>query len=247
MLYPYGYIKGTLGTDGDAVDVFVGIDENSDKVFVITTNKAPDFKEIDEQKIMLGFSSEAQAKLAFLKHYSDKRFFRGITTLSMDSFKGKLKTLRGKLIKSSLIGCDNSDKISVISDVCTVRSEHMKTAQEQLEDVAKALSSLAVNGFAKQARQAQARDNYTAAMEWKAGIAQEQPGVGSTRVAEPTEPTAVPVRSLHNAPSHTTPGDAEIYKSCTGCGRMVKSLASCLTRSCQEGRKGEAGPHWKRG
>lgn len=102
MKYPYGYIRGTLGIDGDAVDVFIGKDKESDKVFIVTQNKAPSFKAIDEQKILLGFSSIEAAKVAYLAHYDNTKFFRNIKEMSLDDFKQKLKTHKGALIKGRL-------------------------------------------------------------------------------------------------------------------------------------------------
>lgn len=96
MQYPYGYIRGTVGMDGDHVDVFVGPNEDAFFVYVITTNKAPDFKEVDEQKCMLGFDNADDAKAAFHAHYNDVRFFREMKTLPFSEFKDKaLKTPEG--------------------------------------------------------------------------------------------------------------------------------------------------------
>lgn len=89
MKHPYGYIRRTKGLDGDHVDCFIGPNENAPIVYVITTNKGPDFKEIDEQKCMLGFDSAEAAKDAFLAHYTDKRFFRSMKAISYEKFKEK--------------------------------------------------------------------------------------------------------------------------------------------------------------
>lgn len=96
MKYPYGYIRKTEGLDGDHVDCFIGPDENADTVYVVTTNKPPDFKQIDEEKCMLGFKNAETAKQAFLDHYSDARFFRKMSAMPFDTFKEKvLKTANG--------------------------------------------------------------------------------------------------------------------------------------------------------
>jgi len=99
MKYPYGYIRGTLGTDGDEVDVFVGPKKDSTKVFVVTQMKKPGFKEVDEQKVMLGFHSATEAKQAYLDHYNDPKFFGSMKEFHMDDFKQKLTSHKGKLIK----------------------------------------------------------------------------------------------------------------------------------------------------
>lgn len=99
MRIPYGYVTGTLGLDGDAVDVFVGPAKTSSKVFVITQMTRPEFKKIDEQKVMLGFDSPEKAKEAYLQHFNDARFFGSMKEISLEEFREKLKTHRGKLIK----------------------------------------------------------------------------------------------------------------------------------------------------
>jgi hypothetical protein len=119
MQYPYGYIRRTQGMDGDHIDCFVGPNEKSDKIFVILTNKAPNFDRIDEEKCMLGFDSAEQAKKVFLDHYSDRKFFNSMKIMSYNDFKDKaLATLNGGVKKlsaaqdaSSLAGFDsqNSD------------------------------------------------------------------------------------------------------------------------------------------
>lgn len=115
MLYPYGYVRGTLGTDGDAVDVYIGPHKDSTKVFVITQNKAPEFTKIDEQKCMLGFNSAEEAKKAYLKHYDNPKFFHSMKELSMEDFKSKLTANKGKLIKHVLSGILNGSNTVDIS------------------------------------------------------------------------------------------------------------------------------------
>lgn len=100
MQYPYGYIRGTKGMDGEHIDCFVGPDEKAANVYVITTNKAPDFKVIDEQKCMLGFGSAGEAKRAFLEHYSNPEFFNSILTVPYEDFKTRVyKTLHSRVHK----------------------------------------------------------------------------------------------------------------------------------------------------
>ena len=83
----YGYFNITKGKDGDAVDVFLGPDiEDFDRVYCIDQNNANG--EFDETKVMLGFSSEEEAKKAYLSNYSpDWNGFRDITSVSIKEFK----------------------------------------------------------------------------------------------------------------------------------------------------------------
>lgn len=63
----YGYVNGTKGADGDAVDVFVGPAPESLRVFVINQNgKSGAF---DEHKVMLGFIDEVAACTAYMNSY----------------------------------------------------------------------------------------------------------------------------------------------------------------------------------
>lgn len=63
----YGYVNGTKGADGDAVDVFVGPVPESLRVYVINQNgKAGAF---DEHKVMLGFTDQDQACTAYMNSY----------------------------------------------------------------------------------------------------------------------------------------------------------------------------------
>ena len=75
MLYAYGYIRRTKGLDGDHVDVFVGPNEKAESVYVIMTNKAPDFVMADEGKCMLGFDTQDAAKAGFLQHHGKPGVF----------------------------------------------------------------------------------------------------------------------------------------------------------------------------
>ena len=90
MLYPYGYIKSTKGMDGEAIDCFIGPNINAASVYVITTSRPPDFNSVDEQKCMLGFSSERDARTAFSAHYTDPKFLREIRTFPYATFLDKV-------------------------------------------------------------------------------------------------------------------------------------------------------------
>lgn len=87
----YGYFRGTdgEGKDGDAVDVFIGPNtQSSNTIYVVDqrNNKG----EFDESKVMLGFSSEKEAKDAYLSNYENgvgKRLLMKITGVSIPFFK----------------------------------------------------------------------------------------------------------------------------------------------------------------
>ncbi|MCO7216893.1 hypothetical protein [Halomonas sp. OfavH-34-E] len=67
MANDYGYIKGTKGADGDEVDVFIGPDLESERVFVI--NQVDKDGELDEHKVMLGFATREDAEQGYLSSY----------------------------------------------------------------------------------------------------------------------------------------------------------------------------------
>lgn len=90
MRIPYGYIKNTLGVDGDHYDVFVGPDHSAPNVYIVTTMKAPDFTEVDEQKAFLGVNSPEEAKAHFMHSYNDPRFFGSMAEMPFDEFKAKV-------------------------------------------------------------------------------------------------------------------------------------------------------------
>lgn len=89
MKHPYGYIRGTEGPDGDAVDVFVGPNEDAAYAYVIHSNN-PETGEFDEDKVMLGFNSSKRAKEVFMQHYDDPKFFGGIDAIPMWQFSEKV-------------------------------------------------------------------------------------------------------------------------------------------------------------
>ena len=98
----YGYIAGTEGKDGEDVDVFVGPDKDAQSAYIITIMKPPSFENVDEQKVMLGYNTGAEAKSAFLRHYDSPKFFGSMTAMTMTDFKKKVMESDGKLLKSSL-------------------------------------------------------------------------------------------------------------------------------------------------
>jgi hypothetical protein len=88
----YGYFKNSLGYDGDHVDVFLGDNLESNKIFGIDQFISGKF---DETKFMLGFDTEAEAKKAYLSNYAnDWKGFKYIRETDVETFKKWL--YRGK-------------------------------------------------------------------------------------------------------------------------------------------------------
>lgn len=104
MKHAYGYLRGTEGVDGDHVDCFIGPNMDADMVYVVHARTYGDWEKFDEDKCMIGFDSEADAKAAFLASYSDKRFLGPITSMPVDKFIEKARGTKNKpaMIKALL-------------------------------------------------------------------------------------------------------------------------------------------------
>ena len=94
MQHHYGYIKRTLGVDGDQFDCLLGPDETAPMVYLVTTKAPPDFKVDDEQKALIGFPSKAAARSAFLAMYDDRRFLGQLTAMPIQRFRDEVRTTR---------------------------------------------------------------------------------------------------------------------------------------------------------
>lgn len=116
--YPYGYIKHTEGKDGEEIDAYVGPDKKAPKAFVVHQRHI-DGTGHDEDKVMLGFKSEDDARKAYLEHYNKvgPKLLGPISTITVDELKQKLEEKRkhtklafGGLTGSSLAPIDRDDQ-----------------------------------------------------------------------------------------------------------------------------------------
>lgn len=96
MAFPYGYFNNTEGVDGDHVDCFVGPNLDAPMVHVVQSQKVNRWDQPDEDKVMVGFNSAAEAKQGFLDSYSDPRFFGKLTSMPVAEFLTKLKATKDK-------------------------------------------------------------------------------------------------------------------------------------------------------
>lgn len=95
MAHHYGEFQGTVGADGDKLDVFVGPRPDSSKVFVIDQRNADG--SFDEHKVMLGFTSPDAAQQGYLANYEPGWTGLGaITEMSVDQFKTWSKSRAAK-------------------------------------------------------------------------------------------------------------------------------------------------------
>lgn len=91
MYCPYGRIRHTSTiSDGEELDVYIGENKKSDKVYQIEQMKSPDFEEFDEYKYMLGFDNMGEAVEAYLKQYNDAGFLGTVREIPFKDFKEKI-------------------------------------------------------------------------------------------------------------------------------------------------------------
>jgi len=118
MKYDYGYISGTVSADdGEGIDVYVGNDKTSDRVYIVHQHKieavrqwpskdCPSCSEavhdcacpeyFDEDKVMMGFPNKKAAVKAYLSQYDDERFLGVVSTMTLDEFKKVVLKDKGK-------------------------------------------------------------------------------------------------------------------------------------------------------
>ena len=102
MANDYGYIEGSLGADGDSVDVYLGPNEQAEWVYVIHQNKkSANFEQYDEDKCVLGADSANHAKDLYLRNYDDPRFFGGMSQMKVEDFREKLNDLLASRITNA--------------------------------------------------------------------------------------------------------------------------------------------------
>lgn len=89
MKHHYGDIKGTTAADGDPLDVFIGPNPASDKVFTIDQTKKDG--SFDETKTMLGFDTEKEAVKAYSSNYEKGWKVGDVTAQTIPEFKEWIK------------------------------------------------------------------------------------------------------------------------------------------------------------
>ncbi len=71
--HDYGYLEGTKDNTGEPVDVHLGPNLKSDRVFVVDQQRLQDGKPsgYDEPKVMMGFDTRRQAEAAYVQGFGD--------------------------------------------------------------------------------------------------------------------------------------------------------------------------------
>ncbi|WP_254203218.1 LPD38 domain-containing protein [Aeromonas sp. FDAARGOS 1418] len=91
MTHDYGYIKRTLGADGDHVDVFIGDKPDSETVYVVD-QVDPKTGKFDEHKVMMGFADEQAARAGYLGNYEEGwQGLGAIKAMPVEDFKRWVK------------------------------------------------------------------------------------------------------------------------------------------------------------
>ena len=88
LTFDYGYIRRTVGRDGDHVDCFVGPDKESELVYVCDQETVGG--RFNEHKCLLGFSTLEAATDGYLANYPSDWKAGPITCLTIDQFKAWL-------------------------------------------------------------------------------------------------------------------------------------------------------------
>lgn len=90
--FPYGYVRGSTGADGDEVDVFVGPElDEAPLAFIVRAQTKGAWDRYDEDKVMLGFACLDDAERVFLANYDDPRFLGEIVPMLVDEFVAKVR------------------------------------------------------------------------------------------------------------------------------------------------------------
>jgi len=91
----YGEFADTVGMDGDPVDVFVGRDAGAPVAYVVH-QKHPGTQVPDEDKVILGCRTAAEAQKLYRAHYDRGGFFHGITPWPVAELAAELKRRRAE-------------------------------------------------------------------------------------------------------------------------------------------------------
>ena len=86
MCYDYGFIHSIKGKDGEGLDVYLGPDSEAKYTYVVHQQN-PTTEKYDEDKVMLGFKDEEDAKKSYLDHYDNPDFFQSIDKILFKDFK----------------------------------------------------------------------------------------------------------------------------------------------------------------
>jgi hypothetical protein len=121
----YGYVEFTEGADGGPIDVFIGDNPQSDKIFVVDQVN-PTTGKFDEHKVVIGANNANQAKMFYNRNY-DKNWqgLGNITEMSVEEFKQWSQSDAAKQPAAQIIG----EQESAIDSRPDTRPAEQKTDQ----------------------------------------------------------------------------------------------------------------------
>lgn len=96
----YGYIKGTVGADGQHVDCYVGNSDKSTTVWVVN-QKNLKTDEFDEHKCFIGFDSKQDAIVTYVKGFSDGKGLNRIMDVKEFNIEDFKSWLNGDTTKAA--------------------------------------------------------------------------------------------------------------------------------------------------
>lgn len=107
----YGFIKDAIGVDGDNLDCYLALEPDEQCEVYVIHQMTPDGEEFDEDKCMLGYSSEEEALNDFEEHcHAPDKMIGGCSTMSQSAFKAMLKKCDGEKIMG------NKEEIKSLGD-----------------------------------------------------------------------------------------------------------------------------------
>lgn len=121
--FSYGYFNGTIGKDGDPIDVYLGPLVDQDFQVYVIDQLDVETKSFDEHKVMFGYKDAGSAKEAYLSCFNEGwGGFGHIVPMSLSKFKEWLKNKEAikrpasKMQKSKRVDYKNAteDRIKVI-------------------------------------------------------------------------------------------------------------------------------------
>ena len=123
----YGYVLGSEGADGDHLDVYIGPDHESGKVYVVDQVDANTGK-YDEHKALLSYKSKKDALADYEKAFSDgkaKDRIGAVTEMSVDQFKSWVKSGNTKKpLGGGIYEGDMTKKPSAVSNALAVARKY---------------------------------------------------------------------------------------------------------------------------
>jgi hypothetical protein len=135
MFSHYGYLKRSLGKDGDQVDVFINPKGKEGKEIFVVDQVDPKTNKFDEHKVMIGYDSKEDAKQAYLSNYEDGwKGLGNISGMSQETFKAWLND--SKRTKKPVVNVLEKKKPETKAETKTETKESQKEKTEIVTDPA---------------------------------------------------------------------------------------------------------------